>query len=194
VRQTARPFVVVSGLPGSGKTSVARILASLLNLPMFDKDEIVERLFQTRGVGDAAWRRALSRESDTRLQAAVTSSSGAIVTSFWHVAGMPADSGTPTAWLRALSTTVVNVHCECPPHLAATRFAQRTRHPGHLDGARTEADVLASIRALPTPGHLGIGETVFVDTTHPVEPAVLLRDVEDAFSRCFARLAADGGQ
>jgi hypothetical protein len=40
----------------------------------------------------------------------------------------------------------------------------------------------------------GFGETVVVDTTHPMEPAVLLRGVEDAFSRCFTRLAADDGQ
>jgi AAA domain len=184
MRQADRPFVVVSGLPGSGKTTVARVLGSLLMLPVLDKDEILARLFETRGVGDDAWRRQLSRESDALFQAAVSSSSGAIVTSFWHVEGMAPDSGTPTAWLGALSRTIVNVRCECPPPIAAARFVQRARHAGHLDGRRTAADVLASIQSLPAAGHLDIGETVVVDTTRPVQPAQLLRDVDAAFARC----------
>jgi len=47
---------------------VARQLAPLLRLPLIDKDDILERLYETRGTGDAAWRRALSRESDAILQ------------------------------------------------------------------------------------------------------------------------------
>lgn len=176
-----RRFVIVSGLPGSGKTTVARALAPLLKLPLFDKDTFLEQLFETNGVGDAVSRRQLSRESDALLQSAVSSSNGAVVTSFWHVAGMADDSGTPTEWLRTLSRNLVNVHCECPTELAAARFVQRARHPGHLDGNRSAADVLASIRALPTPGYLGIGQLVVVDTTDAIEPARLLQDVVTVF-------------
>jgi hypothetical protein len=186
-------FVVVSGLPGSGKTAVAAALGSLFRLPVFDKDQILEQLFEVRGIGDASWRRQLSRESDALLQVAVSSSGGAIAASFWYVSGMPPDSGTPTAWLGKLSRTLVNVHCECSPHLAATRFVQRSRHPGHLDGTRSAAEVLASIQTLPIRGPLGIGEPVVIDTTDAVDPVVLQRDIEAAFARCLTRLAADGG-
>ena len=99
VRRLGKPFVVVSGLPGSGKTTLARRLAPMLDLPVIDKDEILERLFEARGIGDVAWRRTLSRESDTILQHEAVASDGAILTSFWHLLGMPADSGTPTDWL-----------------------------------------------------------------------------------------------
>lgn len=189
-----RRFVVISGLPGSGKSTVAQALSSLLNLPLFDKDRLLEHLFETKGVGDSVWRRQLSRESDALLRSAVSSSGGAVVTSFWHVEGMPADSGTPTDWLGTLSGTIVNVHCECPAQLAATRFVQRTRHPGHLDGRRTAAEVLATVQELPTPGYLGVGERVVIDTTNAMEPARLLQDVEAAFARCLTRLAAGGGR
>jgi len=47
--QADRRFVVVSGLPGSGKTTVAQALAPLLKLPLFDKDAILEQLFETKG-------------------------------------------------------------------------------------------------------------------------------------------------
>ena len=39
----------MSGLPGSGKTTVAQALAPLLKLPLFDKDAILEQLFETKG-------------------------------------------------------------------------------------------------------------------------------------------------
>jgi glucokinase len=180
---TDRRFVVVSGLPGSGKTTLAHALAPLLKLPLFDKDAILEQLFETKGVGDAVWRRQLSRESDALLQAAVSSSSGAVVTSFWHVAGMPTDSGTSTEWLTTLSRMLVNVHCECPVALAATRFAHRRRHPGHLDSTRSAAEVIASIHALPVSGFLDVGERVVIDTTTAVDPTLLLEIVEAAFAR-----------
>ena len=66
--QRSSRFVVVSGLPGSGKTTLARKLAPALSLPVVDKDQILDRLFESKGVGDAMWRRALSRESDLILE------------------------------------------------------------------------------------------------------------------------------
>ena len=89
----------------------------------------LDRLFESKGVGNAAWRRTLSRESDEILQHEATSSNGAILASFWRSPGMPSDSGTPTDWLDAPSHHVVNVHCACALEVAASRFLQRRRHP-----------------------------------------------------------------
>jgi hypothetical protein len=36
----------------------------LLGLAVIDKDDILERLFDLKGVGNSDWRRALSREID----------------------------------------------------------------------------------------------------------------------------------
>jgi CRP-like cAMP-binding protein len=181
-----RRFVVVSGLPGSGKTTIARALAPLLRLPVIDKDEILERLFESKGIGDAAWRRQLSREADAILQSEASASAGAIVSSFWHVAGMPPDSGTPTDWVAALSPTIVQVHCECPPDMAAERFMRRTRHAGHLDATKTAADVLASIQELAGRTLLPIGACVRIDTTGPVVAKAVCRDIEAALERLCA--------
>src|SRR6185503_9635379 len=57
-------YVIVSGLPASGKSTLARRLAPLLSLPVLDKDDILEALFSSLGVGDAAWRAKLSRSAD----------------------------------------------------------------------------------------------------------------------------------
>jgi glucokinase len=178
VSSTGKPFIVFSGLPGSGKSTLAQQLAPLLGLPVIDKDEILERLFEAKGTGDSPWRRALSRESDRILQADATASGGALLTSFWHLPGMPADSGTRTEWIEELSDRVVNVHCLCTPEIATARFLQRKRHPGHLDSERSIADILASIQAVSNFGLLKIGRGLDVDTTKPFGLEVVVSRIQ----------------
>jgi hypothetical protein len=175
-----KPFVVISGLPGSGKTTLGRRLAPLLNLPLIDKDDILTRLFESTGVGNAGWRRTLSRESDVILQQEASSSSGAILVSFWRLPGMPSDAGTPTDWLDAPSHHVVNVHCGCELEAAASRFLQRQRHPGHLDGESSSAEVLPSLRKLSQLPPLDIGSRIHVDTSQEPNLSAVVRAIHDA--------------
>jgi len=171
---TARRFVVLSGLPCSGKSTLARRLGPVLGLPVIDKDAILEQLFESRGVGDAAWRRRLSRESDVLFEAEAKASAGAILVSFWHVPGMPPDSGTATAWLWELSNRIVEVHCACPPEIAAERFIRRERHPGHLDRRLSYDVVLDGLHAIPRSGALELPMRVVVDTSQEPDLSVLL--------------------
>jgi len=101
-------------------------------LPLIDEDAILEELVEQRGPGDAEWRRARSRESDRLFQPLASAASGAVLDSFRHLPGMPPDSGTPTSWLRKV-TSVVNLRCICPARAAAERFVRRARHSGHRD-------------------------------------------------------------
>jgi predicted kinase len=176
-------FVVVSGLPGSGKTTVGRQLAAALHLPLLDKDDILVRLFETRGTGDQAWRRALSRASDEVLERDARASEGAVLVSFWRLPGMPEDSGTPTEWLSELHGLVIGVRCVCLPEVAAARFIQRQRHPGHLDHERALADVLASLQAQEQLGALRLEPSIDVDTSQLVDAEALAKQVQAAFSR-----------
>jgi AAA domain-containing protein len=177
-----RRFVVVSGLPGSGKTTVARQLAPALGLHLFDKDDILERLFESKGIGDAVWRRSLSRESDVLFQNEATASPGAVLTSMWHVPGMAADSGTPTSWLLKLSMVIVQVHCVCAPEIAARRFMLRKRHVGHLDETATFENVLSGLRSHPRLGALDIAPRVDVNTTGALELGPLVGEIRGAFT------------
>jgi glucokinase len=174
------PFVVISGLPGSGKTTLGRRLAPVLNLPLIAKDDILDRLFESKGVGDARWRRALSRESDVILQSEATSSNGAILVSFWRLPGMPSDFGTPTDWLAAPSHHVVNVQCTCPLEVAASRFFHRQRHAGHLDGESSYAEVLASLQKLTHLSLLDIGQRIDVDTSEEPDLPAVVRAIRSA--------------
>lgn len=155
---------MMSGLPGSGKSTLARRLAPIMGLPLLDKDDILEGLFATRGIGDAAWRRRLSRESDAILAREADRVDGAVLASFWRLDGMPADSGTPTDWLHALPSPLVNVHCDVDPETAARRFQERRRHPGHLDEETPYSHLLTDLRALARLGRLKIEPCIVVDT------------------------------
>lgn len=179
-----KPFVVVSGLPGSGKTTIARRLAPALGLPLIDKDDILDRLFASKGVGDSEWRRTLSRESDRILQEEARLSNGAVLVSFWRLPGMPANSGTPIDWLCDPSHHLVNVHCVCSLEMAAGRFSERRRHPGHLDDARSHADLIASLEALTRFPALDLGPRIEIDTTRELVLDDVVRKVRALLAPC----------
>jgi glucokinase len=172
-----RRFVIVSGLPGSGKSRLAGQLGAALGLRILDKDEILEELFESRGVGDVTWRRTLSRESDRIFEIEASGSDGAVLVSHWRLPGMPMDSGTPTTWLAGLSANIVHVHCTCPPELALGRLVQRARHPGHLDEQRSRPEILASLEQLAGCGRLDLEPCVEVDTSRPVDIDGTLRQL-----------------
>ena len=74
-----KPLVVISGLPGSGKSTLGGQLARTLSLRLLDKDDILERLFESKGLGNAEWRKALSRESDEMLKTEAALPGGAVL-------------------------------------------------------------------------------------------------------------------
>nr|WP_301539805.1 AAA family ATPase [Nocardioides sp. zg-DK7169] len=169
-------MVVVSGLPASGKTTVGRTLSEALSVPLIDKDDILEALFDTLGCEDRAQRHRLSRASDEILFRVAASAGSAVLVNWW-------DHDTAPHRLRSISDSVVEVFCDCPVEVAAARFAARQRHPGHLDGLRTPAEHDEGIRRLRESyrGPLRIDDSLItVDTDGPVDADLLLTEVRAA--------------
>lgn len=106
------------------------MLSERLTLPLIDKDVILEALFDSLGCDDRDQRYRLSRASDEVLYALAESSGAAVLVNWWN-------HDTAPARLRAISSSLVEVFCDCPVELAAARFAARRRHPGHLDQLRS---------------------------------------------------------
>lgn len=172
-------FIVISGLPGSDKTTLARPLSTMLRLPLLDKDDLLETLLTNLGADSAEDRERLSRASDALMEKVAGASSGAVLSSFWRRESLSATSGTPTKWLRHLPG-VVEVLCDCPPGIAAERFHARVRHPGHHDNRRSFADSLWRYEQLAATLPLGVGPVVRVDTSRTVDVAGVVEAVRAA--------------
>lgn len=157
-------YIVVSGLPASGKSTLARAIADALRLPLLDKDEVLEGFFDRLGVGDSEWRNKLSRAADDELRRQACALPGAVIVSWWRHPHSASESGTPTEWLSSLAGELVEMHCVCSPSVAARRFVSRKRHPGHLDEQKSLAAVEASFEEQAALGPLKVGRVLEVNT------------------------------
>jgi|SRR5215831_6472702 len=171
-------YVVVSGLPGAGKSTIAAGLAAQSSLPLFDKDALLEAMFAPGIPRNPAERRSLSHQADRELEWVVRNSPEAIVVSWWRHPMSAVDSGTPTDWLRSLRGTRLEVYCECAPDVAVARFCGRKRHPGHMDERWLQASLVAQFAEAAKLGPLNIGALIRVDTEQPVDFAVLWNRIE----------------
>jgi hypothetical protein len=173
-------YVIVRGLPAAGKSTVGAGLASHSSLPLFDKDGFLEALFSRSVPGDPIERRSLSNRADRALERAVRESPQAIVVSWWKHPDSAADSGTPTAWLRDLRGSLVEVYCESTPRAAAERFLSRKRHPGHMDERWAYEELLAQLTEAARLGPLNVGPLVSVNAYEPVDFGGLWERVQNA--------------
>jgi hypothetical protein len=173
----ASRFLIVTGLPASGKSTVGAAVAAALALPFLDKDDILEALFESLGAGDAPWRSRLSRAADQVLRRLALRSQGAVIASWWQHPLSQVSSGTSPDWLSSLPGELIEVHCKCNPRVAAERFFARRRHAGHLDASKSKAEELARFEQFASHGALGMGRVVEVDTEQDLDLGALLDQI-----------------
>jgi predicted kinase len=155
-------FVLVTGPPAAGKTTLAGPLAATIGLPLIGKDLIKEALFDALGTGDRAWSRRLGKASYEVLYAVAGALPAAVLDANLGPEAVPR--------LQALDAHLIEVFCRCPVDEVERRFASRapTRHPGHVDHLLAP-EIKATLIVGAGPLHLG--PVLEVDTTHPVDVA-----------------------
>jgi predicted kinase len=162
--------IVVSGAPGTGKTTIATQLAQHLDLPLVTHDGIKESLGDALGLGDEDWSDRLGDAAAEVLFQLVPPFPGIVVEGWWR----------RTRRERAIECFAgwAEVFCRCDPDLATERMRARQaadRHPIHRDVINPDMlDGMAAVAATVTPLGLG-GPLVEVDTTTPLQPADLDR-------------------
>lgn len=181
-------LVVVTGHPGTGKTTLARRLTGDLRLPLFEKDGIKEQLFDSLGWSDRAWSRRLGVASIELLFQCMERTLAASVSTVVEGNFDPVLCTPRFQELRArYGCAIVQVICRADPEVVYARYHERwsagQRHPGHVDES-----VFAELRArLDAGGDMTLpieGPRFDLDMTDfaTVDYAGLLRDVRSHLS------------
>ncbi|MBS2963806.1 AAA family ATPase [Actinocrinis puniceicyclus] len=157
--------ILVNGLPGAGKTTLARALSRRMLLPLLSKDVIKEAHADVFGAQPAdglpqrRWNQAFgAAASETMWALLADAPGGAILESFW-----PADYHRLAAGglARAGVERPLELWCEVPPELARQRYEQRLpRHPIH--GALADDEEWEHWRRTARP--IGLGPVLRVNT------------------------------
>jgi predicted kinase len=170
VASPRRLFVVVSGPPASGKSTLAPALAAELGLPLVAKDTIKDALMSVLPVPDVDTSRQLGRAAVAAMLAvAAESPCGAVIESNFHRSRAVAD-------LRRLPSPLVEVFCRVDRETARRRYQARaaSRHPGHFDSTRSPDELWNVEVSEPVAGGWPILE---VDTTGPTDIPQLARQI-----------------
>ena len=158
-------LVVVTGMPSSGKTTVAEGLAHRLRLPLVAKDEIKESLYDSLGSEDAAASARLGAAAYALIvalaRAALAAGASLIVEANFFT-----DQAAELAALPEHRT--VQIHCHAPLPTLLERYAGRSRHAGHRDAEKIKELPARFASGAHDPLALD-GDLIRLDTTEPLD-------------------------
>ena len=166
----SRWYVVVSGPPASGKSSLARELAAGLALPLIAKDTIKEALMRVLDVPDVQASRVVGRAAVAALYAVAAEAGCGVLESAWHRSVAKDD-------LANLPGSVVEVFCRCDREVARARYEARvgSRGVGHFDGDRVSAELWNDEVSRPVAAGWPVLD---VDTNRAVDVAAVIERLQ----------------
>jgi len=177
-----RRLVLVNGVPGAGKTTLATALAGALPATLVSKDAIKEALASAVSGASPEALGAAAMEAAWTLTAAID---GTIVFDSWWF--KPRDLRYAEAGIRrAGHPTVIEVWCDVPVRIARARYEARRRAGGraaaiHGTGSDLSGDPPDAWTDWVARGEpLGIVPTLHVNTERPVDVERVARQVIDA--------------
>jgi predicted kinase len=167
------PLVVVTGVPGAGKTTLAGAVADRLGCALVSLDQIKEELAADAADTPREW---LRYDAEAELVRRLEVFAGRAVVDIWVAPRR--DTDRVLALLQPWWDRVVEVRCRVPADVAVARYVARGRRvPPHLP---PDAETLARIRdAAERPEALGAARTVVVDTSGPVDLGSLVSAIRD---------------
>ena len=168
--------ILVNGVPASGKSSVARVVADRLGAPLMTLDTAKQPLFGHFGLGDREHNRKLGRASYEIIFSIIGDwpDPSTVVIDAWF--GFQPIEILEKHLLTAGIARTVEIWCHAPSAVLAGRYASRvgTRSAGHPGLEYVPELVALAERARPT----GLAPRFDIDTTMPltIEPLMALLD------------------
>ena len=170
VAATRPLYVVVSGPPGSGKTTLATEVAREMVLPLIAKDLIKETLMSVLPVPDVDTSKTIGRAAvEVMYAVASAAAGGAVLEANFH-------RSVSRGEITALPGQTIEVFCNCARDVALARYRERSqhRHSGHFDERRADDELWNDQVTTPVAGEWAVLE---VDTNHPVDIWAVVRDI-----------------
>jgi predicted kinase len=148
-------LIIVTGLPATGKTTIARFLSERLQLPLFSKDDYKDLLFETLGTKDREWSKQIGRAAIEILYkdvATVLASGNCVIAESNFKPEF--DNDRMSKLLTEHHAYAVQILCKANGDIVFERFAARaasSRHPGHddLNSLEEQRPILLKGRAEP---------------------------------------------
>lgn len=181
--QSDRLVVLVNGIPGAGKSTLAPSLSRALGLPLFGKDTIKEIHADVLGSSplddrsQREWNSAFGRAASlTQWALLAAAPRGAVLESSWRADVRPLVA---EGLQSAGGGRVVEVWCDVPFDVAWERYCTRWQNNHPIHGALMTSQEWDRMTQHAQP--LALGPVRRVDTTQPV-------DAEDLAAWCRAAL------
>jgi predicted kinase len=164
-------IVLISGFPGTGKTTLGNTLSERFKFPYIAKDAFKERMFDALGWSDKAWSLKVSAAShrimDYVIEEELKAGHSIIVESNFK---NELDGPRFRTFQSRFGCAIVQILCWAEGEVVFTRFMERqdsdARHPGHIESASVDDIRKGFIEAGGKDTPLDInGTTIELETT-----------------------------
>ena len=140
----SRPaLILVTGLPGTGKTTLSKEISADFSSPLISKDSIKEIIFDEMGWEDRRWSQqvgqATYRIMDYVIESQLQAGNNLILESNFSA---KFDNAKFQSWQKKYNFKAVQILCHADSKVLFERFKARVendeRHPGHADSDNLE--------------------------------------------------------